>query len=51
MHADPNHGEEPQTIDTVFRVVERARAANTIRVLDYRVNNCNLEDVYLDMVS
>ena len=51
MHADPNHGEEPQTIDTVFRVVERARAANTIHVLDYRVNNCNLEDVYLDMVS
>ncbi len=50
-HLDQTHDQEPQTIDTVFRVVERARAANTIHILDYRVNNCNLEDVYLDMVS
>ena len=40
-----------QTIDTVFRTIERARANNTLRILDYRVQNCNLEDVYLDMVS
>lgn len=51
LHDDIARDEEPQTIDTVFRVVEGARATNTISILDYRVNNCNLEDVYLDMVS
>jgi ABC-type multidrug transport system ATPase subunit len=51
FHAHQTHDHQPQTIDTVFRVVERARAANTIHILDYRVANCNLEDVYLDMVS
>ena len=42
---------ESQTIDSVFRTVERARAANTLAVLDYKVHNCNLEDVYLDYMT
>ena len=37
---------ESQTIDSVFRIIERARVAgNTLDILDYKVTNCNLEDV------
>ncbi len=38
-------------VDGEGRIYVSDLLTNTIHILDYRVANCNLEDVYLDMVS